>query len=113
MGARRKCGAVHQYKSPSAALGGRRSGGAAGVVQERKREPSRNKEAWRADRMDTLCRILRIRPFMRPLFGAGSDFESFARCPRNRTRPVTDDWDPEPWAASNGSARLYSGQDSD
>jgi hypothetical protein len=36
-----------------------------------------------------------------------------ARCVRGRARAVTDDGDPEPWAASNGSARLHRGQDSD
>src|ERR1700720_4482232 len=73
MGARRKCGAVHQYKSPSATLDRRGSGGAAGVVHERKRGPSRNKEAWHADRMDTVRRFLLVRPFKRPLFGASND----------------------------------------
>src|SRR5271167_4628774 len=107
MGARRKCGAVHQYKSASKTLGGRCSSGAAGVVHERKRGPSRNKKAWRTDRMDTLRRILRVRPFERPLYGAGG-FEPAARRSRSRARTVTDDWDPEPWAASNGPARLYS-----
>ena len=37
MGARRECGSVHQCKSASATLGGRRAGGAAGIVHERKR----------------------------------------------------------------------------
>lgn len=36
------------------------------------------KKAWRADRMDTLRRILRVRPFERPLYGAGSGFEPAA-----------------------------------
>ena len=104
---------VHQYKSASATLGGRCSGGAAGVVHERIREPSLNKEAWGTDRMDTLRGILRVRPFKRPLFAAISDFEPAARRSRSRARAVTDDWDPKPWAASNGSARLYNRQASD
>jgi hypothetical protein len=36
-----------------------------------------------------------------------------ARCSRSRARTVTDDWDPKPWAPSNGSARLYRRQASD
>ena len=64
-------------------------------------------------RVDTVRRVLRVRPFERLLSGASRDFEPAARCSRSRARTVTDDWDPKPWAPSNGSARLYRRQASD